>query len=112
MIVMLKAWAILAVAVLLTSVVLRPGMRLKNWQTAFAVAAVFGVLKVLFLKLLILITLPAWVLTFGLFTFVLLAVLLAITDAVVDGFKMKSFGWTLMAALLISVFDRVGHFLF
>ncbi len=107
----LKNWAILSGAVLVTSVVLAPVMKMKSWKTAVWVAAVFGVLQSFFLKFLIFLSWPAWVLTFGLLTFVLQAFLLWITDKAIDDMHIKSFGWTLVAALLITVGDRVGHFL-
>jgi putative membrane protein len=112
MIYMFKSWAILTVAVLITSLILIPVMKVKTWKTAALVAAIFGVLQVLFLNVLKFLTLPLWFLTFGLFTFVLQAILLWVTDKLLDDLEIKGFGWTIVAAFLISVFDRFGHYLF
>ena len=110
MIQILLSWVILAGAVMLTTILLRPWIRIKSWKTAFAVAAVFGVLNVLLFKLMVVLSLPAIVLTLGLFTFVLHAALLWITDQIIDDFEIKSFGWTVLAAVLITVLDRCGHY--
>jgi putative membrane protein len=112
MIVLLKSWAILSAAVLVTSIVLMPVMRLKSWKTAIWVAALFGFLQALLLKFLQFLTFPLWLLTFGLFTFVLQAFLLWVTDRLMEDLRIKSFGWTLVAAVLISLLDRFGHYLF
>lgn len=112
MITLVKNWAILSGAVLIASVLLLPVMKLKSWKTALAVAAVFGLLQVLLLKFLVIVTLPASIITFGLFTFVLQALLLWITDKLLDDLHIKSFGWTLICAVVISLLDRFGHYLF
>ena len=112
MITLVKSWAILGGAVLIASVLLLPVMKLKSWKTAIAVAAVFGLLQVLLLKFLVIVTLPASIITFGLFTFVLQALLLWITDKLLDDLHIKSLGWTLICAVVISLLDRFGHYLF
>jgi putative membrane protein len=109
---LLKNWAILSAAVFVTSMLLLPVMKLKSWKTAIWVAALFGLLQALLMGVLTFLTLPLWLLTFGLFTFVLQAVLLWVTDRLVDDMRIKSFGWTLVAAVLISLLDRFGHWLF
>jgi putative membrane protein len=112
MIHLLKSWAILSAAVLVTSAILAGVMKVKSWKTAVWVAALFGILQTLFLKFLIFITLPVWFFTFGLFTFVLQAFLLWVTDKAISDLQIKSFGWTLVAAFCITVLDRFGHYLF
>jgi putative membrane protein len=111
MIHLLLSWAILTGAVLLTSLIMKPVIRMRSWKTAIWVAAMFGVLQTLFLRFLVFLTFPAWVLTFGLFTFVLQAFLLWVTDKALSDIQIKSFGWTIVAAFLISLLDRFGHFL-
>lgn len=112
MITLLKNWAILSAAVFVASILLMPVMKLRRWQTAIWVAGVFGLLQTLLLRVLVVVTWPAWVLTFGLFTFVLQAFLLWITDKLMDDLQIKSFGWTVVAAIVITLLERFGHFLF
>ncbi|MDY0040838.1 MAG: phage holin family protein [Desulforhabdus sp.] len=93
--------AIFAVAQLL------PAIHIRGFGTAVIVAVVYSVINFLLGWLFFILSLPFIILTFGLFKFVINAVLLWITDKVVDGFKIDGFGWTLVAAFLIALLDTV-----
>ena len=97
---------ILSVAVFLVSSFL-PGIYIKNYGTAIVVAIVYSVINFLFGWLLLLLTLPLTILTFGLFKFVINAFLLWITDKLIDDFEIDSFGATLIAAFFIAVVDSL-----
>lgn len=112
MITLLMNWAILTGAVLIASVLLLPVMKLKSWKTAILVAGLFGLLKAVLFRFLLIVTLPLNAITLGLFTFVLLGLLLWITDKLLDDLHIKSFGWTIVTAAVITGLDRFGHFLF
>lgn len=87
-----------------------PGMRLKGFKTAFVVAGVYSLLNLIFFKLLIFITFPLVALkylTLGIFGVVINAVLLVITDKLLEDFEMKSFGTALIGAIGISVCNLV-----
>lgn len=87
-----------------------PGMRLKGVKTAFVVAGVYSLLNLVFFKLLIFITFPLVALkylTLGIFGVVINAVLLVITDKLLEDFEMKSFGTALIGAIGISVCNLV-----
>ncbi len=103
---LLIRWILFSLSVFIVARVL-PGIRIKGFATALWVAFVYGVIKVVFGWLLTLITLPAVILTFGLFLFVINAVLLWITDKLIDGFEIRSFGMTLLAAFLITLLDSL-----
>jgi putative membrane protein len=78
-----------------------------DWRLLFVVALVFGVLNVAVRPVLILLTLPLFILTLGLFTFVLNAVMLWLTSAVSDalglGFHVSGFGAAFLGALVVTV---------
>ena len=78
-----------------------------NWVTLFVVALIFGVLNVSVRPLLWFMTLPLLILTLGLFTFVLNALMLWLTGAVSDvlglGFHVTGFGAAFLGALVISI---------
>ena len=84
-----------------------PGISIKNFGTALIVALVYGILKTLFAKILVLFTLPLMILSLGLFWFVINAFLLWITDKLIDSFEIRGFFMTLVAAFLISLIDMV-----
>lgn len=86
-----------------------PSVYVKNFGTAVVVALVYGILKMLFRGVLIFLSLPLMIVTLGLFYFVINAFLLWITDKLIDGFEIKGFFTTIIAAFLISLIDTVLH---
>jgi len=102
---------LLSLAVFLVARLL-PGIRLKGFGTAVIVALVYGLINYLIGWLLLLITLPVVIITFGLFKFVINAVLLWITDKLMEDFEIEGFGTTLVAAFLITVIDSILRWIF
>ena len=82
-----------------------PAIHIKSFWTAILVAVVYSVINFLLGWLFFLISLPFILITFGLFKFVINAVLLWITDKLIKDFEIEGFGWTLLAALLIALVD-------
>jgi putative membrane protein len=78
-----------------------------DWRMLFVVALVFGVLNAAVRPILWLMTLPLLIVTLGLFTFVLNAVMLWLTSAVSDwlgiGFHVQGFTAAFLGALVISI---------
>jgi putative membrane protein len=78
-----------------------------DWRLLFVVALVFGVLNVSVRPVLMLLTLPFLIVTLGLFTFVLNALMLWLTSAISDalglGFHVEGFGAAFLGALVVSV---------
>jgi putative membrane protein len=97
---------LLSVAIFLVAT-LMPTIKIKSYGTAIVVALVYSVINFLVGWLLTFIALPLIWITFGLFKLVINAVLLWMTDQLVDDFKIKGIGSTLVAAVLITVIDSV-----
>jgi len=97
---------ILSVAVFLVANFL-PGIQVKHFGTAIMVAIVYSLINFFFGWLLILLSLPFIIITFGLFKLVINAVLLWLTDKMIDDFKIKDFLTTFIAALCITFVDSV-----
>ena len=78
-----------------------------DWRLLFVVALVFGVLNASVRPVLWFMTLPLLLVTLGLFTFVLNAVMLWLTGAVSDalglGFHVDGFGAAFLGALVVSI---------
>lgn len=68
------------------------GVHVDGFVTALIVAIVLGVVNTLIKPLLIILTLPLTVLTFGLFSFVINALLVLLVSHVVRGFAVDGFG--------------------
>ncbi len=80
-----------------------PGIRLRSFGTAVVVAIVYSLIDVVLGTLLKLLSLPFIVLTLGLFTFLVNAFLLWLTDQLIEDFEIRSFGVTLVAAVIITL---------
>jgi putative membrane protein len=78
-----------------------------EWPLLFAVAVVFGVLNVVVRPILILLSLPALIVTLGLFLVVVNAILLLLTSTISDaldlGFRVEGFIPALFGALVVSI---------
>lgn len=94
------------IAVIITSFLL-PGVQVSGLVAAFLTALVLGALNVFVKPLMLLFTLPVNVLTLGLFTFVINAVIILLASAIVPGFKVKGFWWALLFSLILSVVNYI-----
>ncbi len=102
---------ILSAAVFLVANFL-PGIRIKNFMTAVIVALVYSVINFLMGWLIVLLTFPFLIITFGLFKLVINAGLLWLTDQMIEDFEIKNFFTTFIAALCITVVDSILKWVF
>ncbi len=98
----LLRWFLLAAALVLVATVFE-GIQVRSYQAALGIAFVLGLLNAFVRPLLILLTLPATVLTLGLFLFVINALMFELADWLLDGFSVGSFSQALLGSLLYSV---------
>jgi putative membrane protein len=104
---LLVTWLILAVAIGLTAGLL-PGIEIDGgFGSLLLIAAVWGIINTLLGPIARLISLPLTIMTFGLFTIIVNAVLFAITDWLVDSLDVDNFLWSIAAVLLLSVFSFI-----
>lgn len=95
-------WLVLTVAIMIASYVLG-GIQVTGFGSALSAAAILGILNAFFRPILIILTLPINILTLGLFTFIINAVLLLVVSGVVSGFMVRGFWWALFGSLVISI---------
>lgn len=114
---LLIRWMILTVAIIAAAYLLE-GIEVSGFFSAFLAAAILGILNALFRPVLLLITLPVNILTLGLFTFVINALMLMMASGVIGGFLVHGF-WTavlgsviisLVSALLTTLISERGDF--
>ena len=96
----LLRWLVLTAAVLMASWLL-DGIQVNGIFPAILAAALLGILNAILRPLLILLTLPLNILTLGLFTFVINALMLLIVSAVIPGFYVRGFWTAVLGALII-----------
>lgn len=81
-----------------------PGVHVDGFGTALIVALVLGLLNVFIRPLMLLLTLPVTLLTFGLFILVINGVVIMICDFIVGGFEVRGFLTAVLFSLILSVF--------
>jgi len=90
-----------------------PGFSGGTIVTLAIAAAVLGLLNAIVRPILVLLTLPLTVITLGLFLIVLNAIMLELTDMLVPGFAIASFGWAIVGAIVLSlvslITNRIGR---
>lgn len=84
-----------------------PGVTIAGWSALLVVSIVWGILSILVKPVLILLTLPINILTLGLFTFVINALLIMLMSNLVRGFSVASFGTALLAAVVLALVSLV-----
>ena len=99
---LLVRWLLLTISIIVTSYLV-DGIHVTSFFSAFFAAAVLGILNALFRPILIVITLPINILTLGLFTFVINALLLKMASGVVPGFYVHGFWSAVFGSLIISL---------
>ena len=96
----LTNWLLSALTIYLISQYIK-GFHIDSFQTALVVALVLGIFNAVVKPILVILTLPINIITLGLFTFVINAVLILATDYFVKGFTVTSFTPALIAAILL-----------
>lgn len=85
------------------------GVEIKGFGTALGVAILLAVVNTLVKPILVFLTFPITLITFGLFILVINALMLMLVDALVDGLKIRHFGWAFLYSLLLSILN-IGFF--
>lgn len=86
-----------------------PGFVVGSFYTAVIVALVFGVINLVVKPIITLLTLPIHLITFGLFSFVINALLLWFISTFVAGFAIASFSVALLGAIIIATLIHIGN---
>ena len=74
---------------------------------AIIVAAVIGLLNAVIRPIFVFLTLPATLVTLGLFLLVINAGMIMLADWALDGFAVTNFWWALLFSILLSAFNSV-----
>ena len=88
------------------------GVELKNFWSAVGVAIGLGLVNFFIKPIVSLLALPLTVITLGLFSIVVNALMIMIVDYFVDTFKIKSFGWAVGFSIIMSVINVVLYAIF
>ncbi len=95
-----------ALAVVILSKVL-PHVEVDSYMTAIIVAVVLGLLNFLVKPILVILTLPVTIITFGLFLLIINAVIILLADYFITGFSVDGIWWALLFSLLLSLLQSI-----
>lgn len=96
---------VLSAALLLIVASLVRGVRVDGWGAALLGALVLGLANAFVRPVMVLLTLPLTVLTFGLFLLVVNALVLWLVAALVPGIRVRGFGPAFVGSLLLTVLN-------
>jgi putative membrane protein len=106
----LIAWLLSGAAFLGISKIL-PGFRIRSFGTALVVSAVYSILYIvlhfILFKVLWILTFPLVILTLGIIFFVVNAVILWLTDRIVEDFRIDSTVTLIIAAVLLTIINWI-----
>lgn len=94
-------------ATLIAATYIVPGFEVDNFQTALLASIVIGLINIFIRPILLLVTLPINLLTLGLFTFVINAVVLWLASQVITGMTIESPLAGILAAIVISIVSTI-----
>lgn len=95
-------WLISALAIMVGAYIL-PGIKIESFITALLVAIVLGIINAVIKPILVILTLPINVITLGLFTLVINALLIMLCAWIVPGFSVSGFWQALLFGLVLSI---------
>ena len=93
--------AVLGIAVMVGAWLL-PGVEVTSFWAVLLTAVVISLLDNLVRPILIVVTLPATVVTLGLFLFVFDAIIILMASGIVNGFELNNFGSALLFSLVLT----------
>ncbi|MBC7471568.1 MAG: phage holin family protein [Ramlibacter sp.] len=99
-------WAFTALSLWLASLVFK-GLKFDNGGSLVIAALLLGLANAVVKPLLILLTLPLTLLTFGLFILVINALMMLLVASIIKGFRLSGFWTAFFAGLFISVLSIV-----
>lgn len=86
-----------------------PGIVVSSVTAAIVAACVLGILNVLVKPIVIALTLPVTIVTFGLFLFIINAAFFSLAALLVGGFSVEGFVPALLGSLIVSVVGIVAE---
>ncbi|MCZ6520669.1 MAG: phage holin family protein, partial [Bacteroidetes bacterium] len=90
-----------SVAIMITSYLL-PGVEVEGFTSAIILSAVLALLNITLKPIMVILTIPFTIITFGLFLIVINAVNILIADALIDGVYISGFWWAVIFSLVVT----------
>ena len=105
---LLLRWLLNTIALFIV-VTIVPHIHYRSIVTLAVAAAVLGLLNAIVRPILVVLTLPLTIVTLGLFLIVLNAIMLELTSVLVTGFRVQSFSWAIIGAVILGLISLVTN---
>jgi len=83
------------------------GVYAADFFTAIVVAAILALLNIFIKPILLILTLPVTVVTFGLFLLAINAFIILMADWFIDAFRVDGFWWAVLFSILLSFLQSI-----
>jgi putative membrane protein len=83
-----------------------------SWWTLLIAAVVFTLANAFVKPVLAVLSIPFIVVTLGIFYFLINVLMLYVTDWIVTDFEIRSFGWAVLGAIIVSLVNGILHAIF
>jgi putative membrane protein len=103
---MIKRWLVLTIAICLVPYVIQ-GVSVRSLTDALLAGLILGILNLIIKPILQIITLPINIITLGLFTLVINAILLEMVAWFIPGFYVATFWSAIWGGLMISIVSGI-----
>lgn len=98
---------IITAIVVIVAAWITPGVQIRSFFSAVIVAIVLALLNIFFKPLLLFLTIPITIVTFGLFLFLINAIVIYLTSKIVEGFYIRSFGAAFIFSIILSLINYI-----
>ena len=108
----LTHWGITALSLWLTSFIFH-GISFANKKSLFISALLLGLANAVIRPIIVILTIPLTLVTFGLFLLVINALMMLLVSALVPGFRISGFWTAFFASIVVTILSLiVGTFIF
>jgi putative membrane protein len=104
-------WVVSALAFLALPYIV-PGISVSGFGVALILSLLWGLIGMTIKPILVILTLPINLLTFGIFTFVINGALLFMLGGIIQGFAVKTLWAAILGALVLSVIHMLAQAIF
>jgi putative membrane protein len=102
------SWIITTIAILVAAHII-PGIRADSLGGALLGAAILGILNAVLKPIFVILTLPITLVTFGLFLFVINALIFWLAGSLLSGFHVQSFWAALLGSLVVTIVSYLAN---
>jgi putative membrane protein len=107
----LSQWIVSSLSVMIMAQIV-PGISVQNFVSALIAALVIGFINMIVYPVMVILTIPLTIVTFGLFLFVVNGLALKISAAMTPGFTIQGFMPAVWGSIILSIIGWLIRFVF